>query len=945
MRFGKTLCLTLSILLLTVAAVPAVDRAVARPGSDLDQLEIDSQGQAHVVADPATGAPNLIVIPSGALELRGAGSQEKAQQFLVRYGAAFGLENPGRDLVAGESRGDNLGMTHLRFTQTYQGLPVFAADLRFHFNAGNQLVAVNGTVVPNLDLDPTPLVDMIEASDIARRVVAKDHGRTAIDLESTPPELMIYRTGLARGIPGTDHLVWKMEVGDGAGIREDVFVDAHRGFVVDRINGIHEINRAIHHRTYPSSSIWKEGDALPFSGATFSTQQNSEVNDLIDVAGETYDLFSNITNGEWLSYNGNDRQMISVYEATSFDPPCSESLNANWNGRNTNFCGGLAVDDVIAHEWTHAYTDYTHNLIYAWQPGALNESYSDIFGEIVDQTNGHGLDTPDTKRTAGGCSTFSGTPYPHLTVASPSSIAGDYEARGAQFNPNAPWSESAFVELVDDGTGTASDACEPLQGFTSGRIALIDRGDCPFVDKCTNAANAGASGIIIANNDGDGLVLMGGTQPASYDTPAIFVSQTTGEALKAALGEGVQATIALDLAGDNSVRWLVSEDGAGGAFRDMWNPNCMSNPGRVSDSAYYCLEDDSGGVHFNSGVPNHAFALMVDGGTYNSVTVTAIGMTRAAHIYWRAMREYQVPTTKFADHADALEISCNDLVNQTLTDLVTGQTVSQVVRNSDCNQVAAAVLATELRLAPTQCGFSTILEPDPPVLGADNVVYSETFDSAAALADWTLTNEGVEPEYDTARNWTVSTFLPAGRDGGALYAIDSPFVGDCQDDDQSGVLMAESPVIHLPASATSLYVVLDHYVATEPGWDGGNIKLSVNGGEFELVPASAFAFNPYNDAIILSTTDDEQNEIPNPNPLAGEPAYTGADEGSVEGSWGQTQIDLEILALPGDSVRFRFDFGNDGCSGAEGWYISTLQVVAGGQPTMSVLRPSRRISP
>ncbi len=499
--------------------------------------------------------------------------------------------------------------------------------------------------------------------------------------------------------------------------------------------------------------------------------------------------------------------------------------------------------------------------------------------------------------------------------------------------------------MVDDGTGTASDACEPLQGFTSGRIALVDRGDCPFVDKCTNAANAGAAGVIIANNAGDGLLLMGGTRPAGYDTPAIFVSQTTGESLKAVLGEGVQATIALDLAGDNSVRWLVSEDGAGGAFRDMWNPNCMSNPGRVSDSAYYCLEDDGGGVHLNSGVPNHAFALMVDGGTYNGVTVNGIGMTRAAHIYWRAMREYQVPTTGFADHADALEMSCNDLVNQTLTDLATGQPVSQVVRNSDCSQVAAAMLATEMRLAPTQCGFSTILDPDTPALGADNVVYSETFDSAAALDDWTLTNQGVEPEYDTTRNWTVSTFLPAGRDGGALYAINSPFVGDCQADDQSGVLMAESPAINLPASATSLYLVLDHYVATEPGWDGGNLKLSVNGGEFELVPASAFAFNPYNDAIILSTTDDEQNEVPNPNPLAGEPAYTGADDGSVEGSWGQTQIDLESLASPGDSIRVRFDFGNDGCSGAEGWYIVELQVVAGGQPTMSVLRPSRRISP
>ncbi len=196
------------------------------------------------------------------------------------------------------------------------------------------------------------------------------------------------------------------------------------------------------------------------------------------------------------------------------------------------------------------------------------------------------------------------------------------------------------------------------------------------------------------------------------------------------------------LASDNSVRWLVSEDGATGAFRDMWNPNCMCNAGRVSDSLYYCLEDDSGGVHLNSGVPNHAFALLVDGGTYNGVTVKAIGLTRAAHIYWRAMREYQVPTTGFAEHADILELSCSDLVGAPMTDLVTGEAIPQVVRNSDCNQVAAAMLATEMRLEPTQCGFSTVLAPGAPPIGASTVVFSETFDTTAALEDWTLTQRG-----------------------------------------------------------------------------------------------------------------------------------------------------------------------------------------------------------
>jgi len=311
------------------------------------------------------------------------------------------------------------------------------------------------------------------------------------------------------------------------------------------------------------------------------------------------------------------------------------------------------------------------------------------------------------------------------------------------------------------------------------------------------------------------------------------------------------------------------------------------------------------------------------------------------------MREYQVPNTDFAGHADVLELACSDLVDQPLTDLVTGQPVSQVVRSTDCNQVAAAMNATEMRLEPTQCGFSRILQPDPPSLGAAATVWSETFDTDASLAGWSLTSEGVYPEYDSTRTWQISNALPRGREGGALFAVNSTFIGNCRpnDDDQSGVLTAESPDISLPATATSLYLVFDHYVATESGWDGGNLKLSVNGGDFELVPASAFAFNPYNDAIIASTIDDEQNEVPNTNPLAGESAFTGADGGSVEGSWGQSQIDLAELAAPGDSIRIRFDFGNDGCSGAEGWFIDTLEVRAGGRTMPSALRPSRRISP
>jgi hypothetical protein len=46
----------------------------------------------------------------------------------------------------------------------------------------------------------------------------------------------------------------------------------------------------------------------------------------------------------------------------------------------------------------------------------------------------------------------------------------------------------------------------------------------------------------------------------------------------------------------------------------------------------------------------------------------------------------------------------------------------------------------------------------------------------------------------------------------------------------------------------------------------------------------------------------------------------------IEGSWGQSQISLAAHAGPGDSIRLRFDFGADGCTGLDGWYVDNVLV-------------------
>ena len=100
----------------------------------------------------------------------------------------------------------------------------------------------------------------------------------------------------------------------------------------------------------------------------------------------------------------------------------------------TNYCDGSSSDDIVAHEWGHAYTEYTSGLIYQWQPGAMNEAYSDIWGETVDLINDRQDDDEGdlTTRSRGGqCSTHTAARR-SSTINSPSTIAKICQAGGAR---------------------------------------------------------------------------------------------------------------------------------------------------------------------------------------------------------------------------------------------------------------------------------------------------------------------------------------------------------------------------------------------------------------------------------------------------------------------------------------------------------------------------------
>jgi len=903
---------TLAFLSAVLATASSSTALAPGPQPAAAALAADASAPVRLGWSRATGALRLAAVEPGALPLAGATAAERAEDFLSRYGAAFGVADPGSELERADELHDRLGHTHLTYRQVHHGLPVFAAAIRAHFDAEGRLTAVNGGLAPAVSLaDLSPTLGADAAAARALLVAAKDRGRTAAPpLEVVGSALMVFRSGLVRGVPGRDHLAHVVEVTDHAAFAAAIVVDAHDGTVLDRIPRAHDILRRVHRSRYPNP-VWREGDPLPYQGGDPTT--TLEVNRLVDTAGQTHALFRNLSGGTYRSFDGADAAMNSVQGSVEIDCP-----NATWNGSVVSVCEGMASDDVIAHEWTHAYTQYTHGLVYQWQPGALNEAYSDIFGETVDLLNGTGSDSPGPARSQAACSAYGGSSPPELVVGSPASVAGTYAAGDAVFNPLPPWSVTAPVELVADAAAPSGDGCGPLLGFPAGRIALVHRGTCTFRVKVANALDAGAVGVIVVNNQGDEVITMGGDGPR-FPIPAVLVGRSTGAALEAALPDGLTATLAAEGATDPSLRWLIGEDTSGAPLRDMWRPPCLGDPARVGDPYYACGTDDHGGVHTNSGVPNHAFALLVDGGTFNGVEVGAVGLTRAAHLHWRAMRYYQVPTTDFADHAGALDQACRDLVGEPLTDLRTGATASEVITAAHCHQVTAAMAAVEMGLEPSRCSFGTLLEPDPPrVRGRTLLVDDFETDPAGR---WDFSNFGVFAEY-RPRDWAWTEDLAGGRSGRAMFAPSSLVIGDCRpgSDDQSGVMRMDSPEVTLPSDGGAPVLLFDHYVATESRYDGGNLKVSVNHGPFELVPTWRFRFNPYNDTL-------ESAAGGNTCPLAGQPAFTGSDEGSVGGTWGQSQVDLGGLAGPGDTLRLRFELGVDGCNGLDGWYVDDVRLV------------------
>jgi len=344
----------------------------------------------------------LGVPPASPLSLSSPGrgnARVHAHNFLKENRAAFGLDHRhlGFSCRAMRAQGRR---RFVRFGQTYAGIPVFGADAIVQLNDENgvEFVSSHMMTVPELyeehALADGPLLAMLSAEQIA--VGLRLESRPDETLRAESAALMVYKPSLVGNV-GPVCLVWKTIVASetGRGVLELVLVDARSGDIV-----LHYAvtEQALHRKVYYTEYTdpvkifsWPEYypdiRLLARSEGQLAYQDLPVINKIYDIMGDVYDFYHEFHGRDSIDNAG----MPMVVEISNVG-------SAVWiSGDCAIVETGHVADDVIAHEFTHGVTEDESDLIYLNESGAICESFSDMWGEWIDQWNGRGDDSPQVR--------------------------------------------------------------------------------------------------------------------------------------------------------------------------------------------------------------------------------------------------------------------------------------------------------------------------------------------------------------------------------------------------------------------------------------------------------------------------------------------------------------------------------------------------------------------
>ncbi|MCB9452716.1 MAG: M4 family metallopeptidase [Anaerolineaceae bacterium] len=722
-RHIARLCLMVGLLwLLGQSPAAAQEENPVQPTGDATLIARLEQSGAQISYHAETGKVRFIGVATSnpiaqAIPLQAqATSEEAARNFLAYYGGLFGLRDANQELTVMRQGSADQGRSFVRFQQVYNGVPVIGGELIVQMDSHLSVLSANGEVLPDVRLSTTPTISADTARQTALESIAKVYGMDVGQLTASQPELWVYNPVLIGPGDTSTQLVWRMNVTsiELAPIEELVLINAERGSIALHFN---QVDTAMNRRTYTANNTTTVPGTLVCSDPTACSTGDTHAFYAHKYAGDTYNFY--LTNHGRDSIDNAGMTLVSTvhYDSGYNNAFWSSSINQMVYGDGQDY---PLADDVVGHELTHGVTSRESNLFYYYQSGAINESFSDVWGEFVDLTNGSGTD-------------------------------------------------------------------------------------------------------------------------------------------------------------DAGHRWLMGEDvspGGNGAIRDMSDPTVFGDPDKMTSIYYYTGNGDNGGVHFNSGINNKAVYLMVDGGSFNGQTVTGLGITKVAKIYYEVQTNLLTSGADYADLNDLLYQACLNLVGT--AGIVAG----------DCQEVQKATTAVEMDQQPI-ANFNTDAPLCPAGSTFEAAVFSDEIESGGG--NWS-TNNG--------SRWSfTSGYAHSGNY--SLYGNDSPAaVSD------SNIYMKTS--VTIPENA---YLHFAHVYGFEtPNWDGGVLEYTTNGTTW-IDAGSLIEINGYDGTVATGWS----------NPLAGRLAFIGESHGYISSR-------LDLTSLEGQNVRFRWRMGLDSVGAYLGWLIDDVQI-------------------
>ncbi|HKP69908.1 MAG TPA: M4 family metallopeptidase [Pyrinomonadaceae bacterium] len=327
------------------------------------------------------------------------------------------------DFVVKRVEIDDLRMAHTHVQQRIGGVPVWEGEAIVHLKADGELSLVTDSLKEGVAIETKPNLTEQDALRIAKI----EYRGSRFMTEKPNIDLFIYR-GEDR-----DHLAYRVEMPRIDGSDDTsvwvIFVDAHTGENIFQYNNLQTgsgsslysgtvtINTSSSGSTFYMEDLTRRmgtfnmnstGNESTGGGGTQSryTDTDDIWNTTIQRAGVdahfgarwTYDYYLNVHSRNGIDGAGGPgvttaaaNSGVSLITSRVHFGTSGRYNNAFWFNNRMSYGDGDGVNfsplttvDICGHEMTHGVTERTANLTYAGESGALNESWSDIFGAMVE---------------------------------------------------------------------------------------------------------------------------------------------------------------------------------------------------------------------------------------------------------------------------------------------------------------------------------------------------------------------------------------------------------------------------------------------------------------------------------------------------------------------------------------------------------------------------------